>query len=364
MTFSKVMGQDLVKQVLNRALERDRLAGSYLFFGPEGVGKWATALEVAKRLNCQKGNLDPCGDCASCKKITRLSHPDITLLFPLPAVKKEEEKEKFREEFKSEKIKEPYSIMSFDKPSNIAVEEIREMQRGLSLRPYEAKRRVVIVYQAEKMAVAGANSLLKSLEEPPLDAVLILTSSEPSKLLPTILSRCQKIRFLPLADSLIEDYLITNYKLGSQQAHFCSKLSRGSLGKALSLMDSERSEIREDGVNLLRCALKEELVSSVELVGGLLRKWDRDSILAMFDFLFTFLRDIYLYLEEKGDEDLLNLDLKEKIIKLAGILKERELVEEGMDLISRTKEDCIKRNANLELSLLALVLSWRSYIRR
>jgi DNA polymerase-3 subunit delta' len=364
MMFSNIVGQSLVKQVLIRAIEKDKLAGSYLFFGPEGVGKWATALEVAKKLNCQKGTPGPCEDCASCKKIAKLSHPDVTFLFPLPSVKKEEEKERFREQFKIEKIKEPYSTVWFDKPSNIAVEEIRGMQRGLSLRPYEAERRVVIIYQAERMAIAGENSLLKSLEEPPLDAVLILVSSEPSKLLPTILSRCQKIRFSPLADNLIEDYLIDKYKLGHQSASFFAKLSRGSLSKALSLMNSERNEIREDGASLVHSGLKQDLVSSVELVQRLLRKWDRDSILEMFDFLFTFFRDIYLYLGQKGDENLLNSDLKDSIIELAGILKKGELAEQGMDLTRKTKEECIRRNANLELSLLALVLSWRSYIRR
>ena len=350
----------MVKKILTGAIKKNRLAGSYLFFGPEGVGKWTTALEVAKVLNCQKGNLSPCEDCASCKKIAHLVHPDVKLLFPLPKVKTEEEKERF----KKEKIKEPYSIIGFDKPSNIPVEEIRNIQKELSLKPYEAKRRVVIIYQAEKMASAGANSLLKSLEEPPTDAVLILLSSEPSRLLPTILSRCQKLRFSSLSDNLIEDYLKTNYKLDPKQIGFYSKISGGSLGKALGLINSDKSQIREDGLDLVGSALKQDLVYSVELVRELIRKWDRDSILEMFDFLFILFRDIYLYLEQKGDSNLLNADLKEKIVELAHIFKDGKTAEGGMNLISETKEECIRRNANLELSLLALVSNWRRWSRR
>ena len=358
--FSNIVGQELVKKVLGGAIRQDRLSGSYLFFGPEGVGKWATALEVAKILNCQEGKSAPCGNCPSCKKITNLIHPDIKLLFPLPSVKNEEEKERFNKE----KIGEPYSIVGFSRSSNIPVEEIRQLQKELSLRPFEAKRRVVIIYQAERMASSGENSLLKTLEEPPLDAILIMICSEQGKLLPTILSRCQKIRFSSLSDNSIENYLKSKCQLDSAKAGFYSKISRGSLGKAISLIDSEGGQIREDGVNLIFSALSQDLCSVVMRVQELIAQYDRDSILEMFDFLFTLFRDIYLYLGKQDHSNLLNLDLKSKIAELAGFFKNSHIAEKGMNLISQTKEDCVKRNANLELSLLAMALNWRGWSRR
>ena len=349
-----------MKKVLSGAVKKNRLAGSYLFFGPEGVGKWATALELAKGLNCQEGDSHPCENCASCKKIANLAHPDVKVLFPLPSVKTDEERQRFMEE----KIREPYSTVNFDRPSNIPVEEIRKMQRELSLKPYEVKRRVVIIYQAERMISTGQNYLLKNLEEPPLDTVMMLTSSEPGKFLPTILSRCQKIRFSSLSDKLIEDYLKKNCQLDPKQAGYYSKISRGSLGRALSLINSEKGQIREDGLDLIWSALEQDLVDSVELVRGLIRKWDRDCVLEMFDFLFTLFRDIYLYLEQRTEGNLINVDLKEKIVRIADILKRKDLAERGMHLINKTKRNCISRNANLELSLLALVTHWRSWSRR
>lgn len=360
MIFSGVVGQSLVKETLIGAIKKKRLAGSYLFFGPRGVGKWATALEVAKGLNCQREAAEPCGSCASCIKIANLTHPDVTILFPLPSVRTEEE----RERFKSEKIKEPYFMIGFDKPSYITVEEIRQMQRNLSLKPYEAKRRVVIIYQVENMASSGGNYLLKSLEEPPLDAVFMLISSEPSRLLPTILSRCQKIRFSSIGYNLIENYLKARYQLGPEQAGSYARMSRGSLGEALRFIYGDKSQIRMDGCSLIDCAFTQELSGLLELVEELMEKHDRDSILEMFDFLFTFFRDIYIYLDQKENGSLSNLDLKNRVIQLASILKEKEVVESGMKLISETKEDCVKRNANLELSLLALALGLKDALRR
>ncbi len=353
MTFSRIIGQSLIKEILSGAIKKDRLAGSYLFSGPQGVGKWATALEVAKGLNCQKEAIDPCGSCISCRKIANLMHPDVTVLSPLPSTKTEEERERFR----SQKIKEPYSIVGFDKPSYITVEEIRQMQRNLCLKPYEARRRVVIIHRAEKMVPTGGNYLLKSLEEPPLDAVLILVSSQPGRLLPTILSRCQKIRFSPVPQGLIENYLKTRYELDPQQAGPYARMSRGSLGEALRLMEEERSQIRMDGLDLIDSALNQELPDLVKSVEELLEKHDRDTILEMFDFLFTLLGDIYVYLDQKEDGKLSNLDLESRVIRLASVIKEKETVEWGMRLVSEIKEECVKRNANLELSLLALVLS-------
>jgi len=358
--FSNIIGQELVKRTLSGAIRQDRLYGSYLFSGPEGVGKWATALEVAKILNCQQRKPVACGNCSSCRKINNLIHPDIKLLFPLPSTKTEEEKERFSRE----KIEEPYSVVGFSRSSNISVEAIRQMQKELSLRPFEARRRMVIIYQAEKMASSGENSLLKTLEEPPLDAVVIMISSESGKLLPTISSRCQKIRFSCLSGSLIENYLKSNYQLDSAKAGFYSKIARGSLGKAISLINSERSQIREDGVNLVFSALNQDLCSVVMQVQEMIAQYDRDSVLEMFDFLFTLFRDIYLYLEQHNDSGLLNLDLKKRITELAGSFGNSDVAERGMNLISKTKEDCIKRNANLELSLLAVVLNLRKWPRR
>ena len=175
MSFRDVLGHKRPIERLQRAIQRDKVVHSYLFWGNEGIGKKRVALQFAKALNCEEEpeRGDACDQCASCRKIERLLHPDVLLLEP--------------------------------EGQTLKVEQVRLMQRQLAYRPYEGRRRICILTAADRMAPNMSNALLKTLEEPPLHTVMILLANHPRLLLPTILSRCQTIRFNALPIGVVSE---------------------------------------------------------------------------------------------------------------------------------------------------------------
>ena len=180
------------------------MVNSYLFLGNEGIGKKVVALQFAKALNCLEGEAergDACDHCSSCKKIDHALHPDVLLIEP--------------------------------EGQNIKVDQVRQMQRELAYKPYEGKRRVCILTAADRMAPDIPNTLLKTLEEPPLHTVIILLANNSRFILPTILSRCQPIRFNPLPIPLVSKWLMEGKGFNETEAHLLASLSEGSPWKGL-----------------------------------------------------------------------------------------------------------------------------------
>lgn len=201
--FERVIGQEKAKQILTRAISGGLLSHAYLFTGPEGVGKTTMAIELAMVLNCktQVG----CGECNNCRRIQAGIYPDVRIIKP-------------------------------DGPS-IKIDLIRELTEFIAMSSFEGKSKVAIIKGAEKMRDEAANSLLKTLEEPPHDSFLILTTENQYAVLPTIVSRTQKVFFQRLAKEQIIDFLIkggTDLETATKVAVF----SGGSLGKALELINS------------------------------------------------------------------------------------------------------------------------------
>jgi DNA polymerase-3 subunit delta' len=357
MSFADVLNQEIPKRILSGALKKDMLASAYLFYGEVGIGKWALALKLAKAINCEDQENKPCDRCPSCRKIDKLIHPDVKTIFPLPSVKTEEE----RERFKKEKIKDPYTIVKFEKNVNIPVDQLREMQKDLYLKPFEGKKKVVIVTEVENMHPSSANSLLKTLEEPPKDSHLILTTTDINRLLPTVISRCQQIRFAKIPSFLIEKRLKERYQIPGEKASFYAKISNGSLGKAQELLQGEKENIRQDAILLLETSVQSNTAKIMDKVNELENQWDKNSILEMFEFLISLFRDIYLTLEtSKTDkEQLINYDIASEVVKLSEKFKRQNKVEEALKLVDRIRADCKTKNANLKLALLTLCLKLR-----
>jgi len=365
MSFANVLNQEIPKKILSGALKKDMLPSAYLFYGGVGTGKWALALEVAKAINCENlqiplkaGNENQaCDQCLSCRKIEKLIHPDVKMIFPVPSVKTQEEKERF----KKEKINEPYTIVKFDKNVNIPVDEIREMQNKLYLKPFEGKRKVVIITEVENMHPSSANSLLKTLEEPPKDSHLILTTTDINRLLPTVVSRCQQIRFAKIPYFLVEKRLKERYQIPEEKASFYAKISNGSLGKALDFLQGEKENIRQDAILLIETSGEKNTGKIIDQVDALQNKWDKNSILEMFEFLISLFRDVYLTLEtfKTDKEQLLNYDIASEVVKLSERFKRQNKVEEALKLVDRIRTDCKTKNVNLKLALLTLCLKLR-----
>jgi DNA polymerase-3 subunit delta' len=254
------------------------------------------------------------------------------------------------EQFYSLKKEEPYTIVKFERKVNIAVEQIRAMQKEIYLRPFEAKRKVVIISEAEQMHLSAANSLLKTLEEPPEDATLILTTNDINQLLPTVVSRCQQVRFAKIPLPTIAEKLISDYGVEKDKARHLAFLSNGSYGRALDFFRGERQDIRREAWGLLRVATEGSTSQIVGTVGQLMNQWDRNSILEMFDVTQTILRDVYMSFEKQ--DRLINADMQAEVVKLQRSFKRQNKVEQVFQTMEQTRIDCQVRNASLKLALL------------
>src|SRR5438309_8215964 len=230
--FSTLIGNHEVKESLQRLLSGGRVPGSMLFTGDEGIGKKLFALELAKALNCrQRNGVEACDECSSCKRISRSTFP--------PFGKDDDDKERM--------IWSEHADVAMVRPFKqiIRVKPMRELEREANFRPFEGAARVFIVEDAEYMNDQAANALLKTLEEPPPTTHLILTTSNPTALLPTIRSRCQVIRFAPIPHDQIEKFLIEKEAMPAADAKLLARTSRGSLGRALATDIESYRERRE-----------------------------------------------------------------------------------------------------------------------
>lgn len=203
--LSEVFDQEPAVNLLKKALEKGRVAHSYLFYGPKGVGKETTARAFLYHLFCQMSHENPCGSCIACKKLDKEIHPDVVKVLP--------------------------------EKRDIRIDTIREIERFIRFRPLEAPYKVILIHQAEKLNPEAGNALLKSLEEPPPYVIFILLTENLTLLLPTIVSRSQLVKFRPLRESTIRDFLVKYYYFEESLAETLASLSQGSLGRALEIAE-------------------------------------------------------------------------------------------------------------------------------
>ncbi|EQB62737.1 MAG: hypothetical protein RBG1_1C00001G0316 [candidate division Zixibacteria bacterium RBG-1] len=359
--LTQVVGQTLPQNILKKTLQNQKLASAYLFYGPEGLGKWVAALELAKALNCENKDSVPCQVCSNCVKIAKLSHPDVVLVFPVPSTKKEEEnlRQKYIASFRGEKLKEPYALVEFEKNALISKDRMNELKTEVSRRPFEAKTKVVIINQAEKMMRDSFNSFLKVLEEPPAYVHLILTTSQPERLLPTVISRCQKIRFTPIKAELVQEQLVKRLNLDEKKALTYARLSDGSLGYALSLAGGKWDNLRELGLRYLQNIFGSEISSAASIIEDVVKQYSIPERFQLFKFLKGYLRDVAVFKENPDKKHLFDAESSESILKLAQRVKNQKQIEKSINLIEKTKSQ-FYLNVNPRLALLHLALQLRN----
>ncbi|MCL6472309.1 MAG: DNA polymerase III subunit delta' [Firmicutes bacterium] len=197
--WTDIIGQKGAVDKILGSLDSGEAVHAWLFTGPRGVGKWTTAKIMAAALNCEDNG---CGTCLSCSKVLREIHPDIFLVEP--------------------------------EGNFILIEQIRRLLQSISLKNYEGKTKVIIIDEADKLTTEAANTLLKTLEEPPQNLVFILISSNIDALLPTIISRCRLVQFRPLPVSEMISFLVERYNLSYEEAALATRLSGSILGNAIS----------------------------------------------------------------------------------------------------------------------------------
>ncbi len=328
MPFNRILGQDQPKRIIQKALKTGSVPHAYLFYGPESTGKKLTAIETAKALNCGvSGPEDNCGACPSCDKIERRIHPDFFLLEP---------------------VKDPPTA----REASIKIESIRELQKKLAYLPYEGKTKVAIINDIEKMNPQAANSFLKTLEEPPSSTVIILIAANPYRLLPTLVSRCQGIRFQPLSAGSVKKIMLGQIESESMdmdpgEIELRAIRSMGQISRALEEDLLKAGEQRDELLELIGNASFDRM--------DMIFKWAKaqargsDNLQGVLDELLNLLRDLAILKNQPGSEGIINRDLLQKMKSLVekkslpGLLK-------MFDSVHRTKL-ALSANANVQLSL-------------
>lgn len=271
-SFHSIIGQEKAKTLLHRGIGQ-RMGHAYLFRGPAGVGKKSMARAFAAYVNCLAPvNGDICGQCRSCIKYRSGNHPDFLFIEPAGA--------------------------------QIKIAQIRELKKKLAFPPFEAKYRTILIpdIHANLGRAEVANSLLKTLEEPPPNTVLILTGDEAGNILPTILSRCQIIPFYALSYEKVAELLEKD--MDPESARTLAAVSEGSLGRARTLQEQDILALRRDIVeNLIE--IKADHPMAVETVFKLAEKAvkNKDNLNELLDLLTIWLRDLILY--KKGSTNLI-----------------------------------------------------------
>ncbi len=365
MSWNRVIGQERVKTLLGQILSSGRIPGAFLFEGPEGVGKDAMAIELAKTLNCEKGGAEPCETCPSCRQANALQHPNIRLVFPLPRgdsetkddgpLDKLDEKtmKKIREEI-SLKAQDPYHRISIPKAQVIKISSIREVIHEDSLSLYQHGRRVVIVMQAEEVGTESANALLKVLEEPNPGTVFILTTSRRSALLPTIVSRCQSLRFDLLSEGEIAGTLVARHTVPAADAKLKARLAAGSFSKAVELLETDTMEIRNEALDILRdVAIRNYSQISARAKRALESK-DIPRVETLFKMLQIWLRDAAV-MHFGSPNEIINQDQKDTLEKMVQSFDTAHLIEAANSVDDSMK--LLYGNVNLGLLFVNLLLN-------
>ena len=273
MSLRDVIGHRRLTALISRAVERDSLPPTLLFAGPSGVGKWRVALAAAQALNCLEpvrdaGGLpfDACGRCRACDRIARGVHVDVIMLEP-------------------------------DERASIKVDVVRDMLGRTGYRPFEGKRRVVLIREADTVGEEAQNALLKNLEEPPPGTVFILTTAVPGVLLSTVRSRCMRLRFGRLTAAEVESALVRDHGQSARDAKEAAPLADGSIGQALALSDLDIGGLRDLAMRLLqqtagRADTQARLQAATSVVAGLSKKEERADFMAVLRLAASMLRDI------------------------------------------------------------------------
>ena len=320
MSFQQIKGQQRPIQILKNALSINRIPFAYLFVGPEGVGKRLVAKIFSQALNCLNKEDDACDKCISCLKIDSGQHPDVHFISPI----------------ESDEIK---------------IEQIRELKKEINLKPHSAKKKVFIIDDAHNLNSESANAILKILEEPPEDSLIILITHKPKLMFKTIISRCRILKFYPLKRSELENILKNDYGLEKNLSHFLAYFSEGRLGYALSLKDKDILEQRNNIVNVFTFKQNAYFLNNFSLK-------NREELKHYLNLLASWFRDICFLKIGIAYNELINLDRKNDLLKL---MNRYNFV--GLDLILNTISDSIfflenKINPKLIISHLRMTL-WK-----
>ena len=323
-TFKDVVGHKDIINYIRNAVREDKVSHAYILNGERGAGKKMLADLFAATLLCEKGGPDPCNECHSCRQAESGNHPDI--------------------------IK-----VTHEKPNSISVDDIREqVNNTIMIKPYQGPYKVYIIPQADMMTPQAQNALLKTIEEPPEYAVIMLLTENADTLLPTINSRCVMLKLRNIKDTLIKKYLMETMQVPDYKADMCTAFAQGNMGRAIMLANSEHfNEIRDEAVQLLKYINEMELSEIVQAVSRITAY--KLEINDYLDIIMIWYRDVLLY---KATKDMDKVVFKDQIKYIKERAKRSSY--EGIELIIESLEKVkarLKANVNFDLVMELLFLT-------
>lgn len=306
MQFSQIYGHDETKKLLIGSVQNRHVAHAQLFLGPPGSPNLALALAYATYINCENRLPgDSCGTCPSCSKMNKLIHPDFNFIFPVTTTKKEPKdpvSQKFLPEWREFVHTSPYQslndwmqfIGAENKQGNISREESRQLIRLISLKPFEAEHKLILIWLPELMQAPAANALLKMLEEPPGQTVFLLVAHDAEKLLPTILSRTQILKIRPFTEEEVVQWLTEQHGANTAEAGQIAQLAEGNLQEAVRLSSQVTSDYFTFFTEWMRNCYAHKFAEVIEMSEEF-QKMGRESQKTFLQYALTTLRRVMLY---------------------------------------------------------------------
>ena len=321
--FQNIIGQEQIKEHLQNAIATGKVSHAYILNGEKSSGKEFIAKVFAQTLQCEKGGTEPCNECRSCKQTVSKNQPDII-------------------------------YVSHEKPNTISVDDIRaQVNNDVAIKPYSSKYKVYIINEAEKMTPQAQNAILKTLEEPPAYAVIMLLVSNVNTLLPTILSRCVVLNMKPVRDELVKKYLMEELQIPDYKADVCVAFARGNVGKSKLLASSEEFEnVKAEALSLLKYIKDmeiQEIVSAIKKISEY-----KLEINDYLDIMSIWYRDVLLF---KATNDVNHLVFREEIQSIRKVAARSSY--EGIEKVIRALDKAKKRldaNVNFDLAMELMLL--------
>jgi DNA polymerase-3 subunit delta' len=316
--FQDIIGQEQIKEHLENALKLNRISHAYIIQGERNSGKEFISRIFSAALQCEEQENRPCGKCHSCIQAESKNQPDIIRI-------------------------------THEKPATIGVDDIRQqINNDIAIKPYSSPRKIYIINEGEKMTPQAQNALLKTLEEPPEYAVIILLVNNIHSLLPTVLSRCVVLDMKPVQDELVMDFLMKEMEIPDYKAKVCTAFARGNIGKAKSLAFSEEFDhIKEEAINLMKNISDMEISEIADAIKKIQEyKFDIGDYL---DILAVWYRDVLLF---KATNDLNHLIFKEEIQYIRKVAD--RCTYEGIEAIIQAlfkAKNRLNANVNFDLTI-------------
>lgn len=324
--FHDIIGHDKVKDHLQKAIEYHKVSHAYILAGEEGMGRKTLAKAFAMTLLCEKSDKEPCMQCHACRQTLSGNHPDVIWV-------------------------------THEKPASIGVDDIRtQINDTIYIKPYSSSYKIYMVDEAEKMTVQAQNALLKTIEEPPSYAVIILMTTNQEAFLPTILSRCIQLKLRPLKGHVVSDYLSETMGVPEEKANIYAAFARGNLGKAIHLASSEEFALLFRQVLTLLKNIKE---MDIPMLLDYIRRLQEDNLdlHECLDFMQLWYRDILMF---KVTKDINTLIFKDEYSVVSGLCQKSSY--EGLETILNAIEKAKARldaNVNTDLALELMLLTMK-----